>query len=74
MLHASYLQIHIDIVLGKLTMQEMEITELSSRSIETSLQVKQVVLKVLDISGTTFETLSAACNKTDPIFELYAFF
>ena len=31
-----------------------------SRKIETSLQVKQVVLKVLNVSGTTFETLSAA--------------
>ena len=41
-------------MLGKLTMQEMEITELSSRSIETSLQVKQVVLKVLDVYKTTF--------------------
>ena len=50
----------MDIVLGKLTKKEMEITELSSRKIETSLQVKQVVLKVLDVSGTTFETLSAA--------------
>ena len=35
-------------------MQEMEITELSSRLIETSLQVKQVVLKVLDVYKTTF--------------------
>ena len=50
----------MDIVLGKLTKKEMEITELSSRKIETSLQVKQVVLKVLDVSGTTFETLLAA--------------
>ena len=38
----------------------MEITELSLRKIETSLQVKQVVLKVLDVSGTTFETLLVA--------------
>ena len=38
----------------------MEIAELSSRNIETSLRVRQMVLKVLDASGTTFETLSEA--------------
>ena len=50
----------MDVVLGKLTKEEMRITELSSRKIETSLRVKQVVLKVLDVSGTTFEALLAA--------------
>ena len=39
----------MDIALGTLTKEEMEITELSSRKIEASLQVKQVVLKVLDV-------------------------
>ena len=52
----------MDIVLGKLTKEKMEITELSSRKIETSSRVKQVVLKVSDVSGTTFETLSAALS------------
>ena len=50
----------MDIALGKFSKEEMEITQLSSREIEASLQVNQVVLKVLDASGTTLETLSAA--------------
>ena len=52
----------MDIVLGKLKKEKMEITELSSRKIETSSRVKQVVLKVSDVSGATFETLSAALS------------
>ena len=55
-------QIRMDIVLGKIKKEELEIAKLSLRNIETSLRAKRVVLKVLDASGTKFETLSAALD------------
>ena len=53
-------EIRMDIVLGKLKREEMEMAELSLVMIESFLLAKRVVLKVLDASGTKFETLSAA--------------
>ena len=51
---------HMDIVLGTHKKQEVEIAELSLRKLAEYLRAKEVVLKVLDASGTKFETLSAA--------------
>lgn len=51
--------IRMNIVLVKLNNEGMEIAALSLREIESSLRAKQVVLKMLNASGTTFETLSA---------------
>jgi hypothetical protein len=53
-------QIRMDIVLGRLEKEDLERVEPSLRKIERSLRAKKVVLKVLDASGTKFETLSAA--------------
>ena len=50
----------MDIVLGTHKKQEVEIAEISLRKLVEYLLAKEVVLKVLDASETTFETLSAA--------------
>lgn len=55
-------QIRIDIVLGKLQKEDMEMIGPPLREMERSFRAKRVVLKVLDASRTTFETPSAALN------------
>ena len=44
----------MDIVLGKIKKEEMEMAKLRLSNIKSSLPAKQVVLKVLDASGTRF--------------------
>jgi len=55
-------QIRMDVVLGKLKKEEMEIVEPSLRRIELSLLAKKVVVEVLDDSGTKYVTLSAVLD------------
>lgn len=52
----------MDIVLGKLEKEGMEIAEVSLRKIDSSLQARLVALEMFDASGTTFEALSAASS------------
>ena len=54
-------QIRKDIVLEGLKKEGMEITKLSLRKIDRLIyQLKQMAFKVLDASGATYETQSAA--------------
>ena len=53
-------QIRIGCCTRRSEKEEIEIAELFSRKIDSSLRAKQVVLKKLDASGTIFETLSVA--------------
>jgi len=55
-------QIRMDVVLGKFKKEEIEKVEPYLRQIETYVRAKNVVLKVLDASGTKFETISAALD------------
>jgi hypothetical protein len=55
-------ELRMDIVSGELKKEDMEKLDSSLKRLETSFQAKKIVLKVLNASTTTFETLSVALD------------